>query len=44
MVKTIGTGEAVSYVVNPFIDTKTRVLDNILIICKINVKVFPCIV
>ena len=40
MVKTIGTGEFLLFV-KPFIDTKSTFLDNILIIRKINVKVFP---
>ena len=45
MVKTIGTGEFLLFV-NPFIATKTTFLDNILIIGKINVKVFSsdCII
>ena len=45
MVKTIGTGEFLLFV-KPFIEAKTTFLDNILIIGKINVKVFPlnCII
>ena len=45
MVKTIGTGKFLLFV-KPFIETKTTFLDNILIIGKINVKLFPlnCII
>ena len=45
MVKTIGTGEFLLFV-KPFIEAKTTFLDNILIIGKINVKVFSsdCII
>ena len=45
MVKTIGTGKFLLFV-KPFRETKTTFLDNILIIGKINVKLFPlnCII